>query len=390
MLDAVSLRRPVHLVGHDWGAIQGWELACAEHLAPRIASFTAVAGPALGHVRAAVRRQLRQGRLLHAASQLRHSWYIVGLCTPGVPTLVWRGVLGRGGWEAYLRQVERISTAGATPADTLTRGGIHGANLYRRNILLGFAGNRPARPKLPVQLIVPSGDRFVPPGYYEAVEGYVPSVRRRIVAGSHWAPRAQPELISGWIADFASEIEGQGTTAEPDVTRARGARPWVRGGGLHQLRGRLALVTGAGSGIGRSVARALDARGARVVLVDRDGEAAQHAAGSLRDAVPVTCDVADPQAMEQLRDQVLRELGVPSVVVNNAGIGVAGPFLDTGLEEWRRILDINLMGVIHGCRLFGQAMVKGGKGGHVVNTAPPRPSGRARTFRPTPPPRRRC
>jgi len=192
-----------------------------------------------------VRRQLRQGRLLHAASQLRHSWYIVGLCTPGVPTLVWRGVLGRGGWEAYLRQVERISTAGATPADTLTRGGIHGANLYRRNILLGFAGNRPARPKLPVQLIVPSGDRFVPPGYYEAVEDYVPSVRRRIVAGSHWAPRAQPELISGWIADFASEIEGQGTTAEPDVTRARGARPWVRGGGLHQLRGRLALVTGA-------------------------------------------------------------------------------------------------------------------------------------------------
>lgn len=117
------------------------------------------------------------------------------------------------------------------------------------------------------------------------------------------------------------------------------------------------------------MARALDARGARVVLFDRDGEAAQHAAGSLRDAVPVTCDVADSQAMEQLRDQVLRELGVPSVVVNNAGIGVAGPFLDTGLEEWRRILDINLMGVIHGCRLFGQAMVKGGKGGHVVNTA---------------------
>ncbi|MDQ6744723.1 MAG: alpha/beta fold hydrolase, partial [Actinomycetota bacterium] len=245
VLDTVSPQRPVHLVGHDWGAIQGWELSCAPSLAPRIASFTAVAGPALGHVRAALRRQLRQGRLIHAASQLRHSWYIVGLCTPGVPTLVWRGVLGRGGWEAYLRQVERIPTEGTTPAATLTRGGIRGANLYRRNILLGFAGNRPARPQMPVQLIVPSGDRFVPPGYYEAVEDYVPTLRRRILAGSHWAPRAQPELVSRWIAEFAGEVDGQAAAAVPEGGIVPHARPWVRGGGLAQVRGRLALVTGA-------------------------------------------------------------------------------------------------------------------------------------------------
>ena len=60
---------------------------------------------------------------------------------------------------------------------------------------------------------------------------------------------------------------------------------------------------------------------------------------------------------------------MPDVVVNNAGIGVAGSFLDTGLEDWRRVLDINLMGVVHGARLFARAMVERGEGGQIVNTA---------------------
>jgi len=57
------------------------------------------------------------------------------------------------------------------------------------------------------------------------------------------------------------------------------------------------------------------------------------------------------------------------VVVNNAGIAVAGSFLETGFDDWRRVLDVNVMGVVHGCRLFGAAMVARGAGGHIVNTA---------------------
>jgi NAD(P)-dependent dehydrogenase (short-subunit alcohol dehydrogenase family) len=73
--------------------------------------------------------------------------------------------------------------------------------------------------------------------------------------------------------------------------------------------------------------------------------------------------------MRRLADEVLGTDGVPDVVVNNAGIGIAGPFLDTGVAEWRRIVDVNLLGVVEGCRLFGRAMAERGLGGQIANTA---------------------
>jgi short-subunit dehydrogenase len=73
--------------------------------------------------------------------------------------------------------------------------------------------------------------------------------------------------------------------------------------------------------------------------------------------------------MEQLANRVLGEHGVPDVVVNNAGIGVAGPFVQTAIEDLNRIVGVNVMGVIYGCRLFGRALVERGQGGQLVNTA---------------------
>jgi NAD(P)-dependent dehydrogenase (short-subunit alcohol dehydrogenase family) len=109
--------------------------------------------------------------------------------------------------------------------------------------------------------------------------------------------------------------------------------------------------------------------GARLLLVDRDAGALEKVRESLAGSHTIACDVGDEQAMEQLAARVLSEHGVPGVVVNNAGIGVGGPFLDTGPDDWRRIVDINLLGVVHGCRLFGRAMVERGQGGQIVNTA---------------------
>lgn len=80
-------------------------------------------------------------------------------------------------------------------------------------------------------------------------------------------------------------------------------------------------------------------------------------------------DVSDETAMEKLAAKVHAEYGTVDVLVNNAGIGLSGSFLQTGTEDWKKVLDVNLWGVIHGCRIFGQRMADRGQGGHIVNTA---------------------
>lgn len=73
--------------------------------------------------------------------------------------------------------------------------------------------------------------------------------------------------------------------------------------------------------------------------------------------------------MEKLAGKVHAEYGVVDVLVNNAGVGLSGSFFDHTPEDWRKVLDVNLWGVIHGCRLFGRRMAERGQGGHIVNTA---------------------
>ncbi|MGZ4173273.1 MAG: SDR family oxidoreductase [Solirubrobacteraceae bacterium] len=364
VIAATSPASPVHLVGHDWGAIAGWEFATDERFRGRLASFTAIAGPSLDQVALSGRSLMRRptpGNLAKAFGRLRRSWYVLGLLTPGVPTLAWRGPLSRGRWRWLLENGERLPPRAAHPAPSVARDGARGSNLYRRNIPRRMLRpRRDARAHVPVQLIVPGGDHFISPSYYEAAERHAPGLRRRVLGGSHWAPRRYPELIARWIGEFVDDVHAP----------ARHALPWIPGAGPEQLAGRLALVTGAGSGIGRATACALAAAGARVIIVDRDGDAASSTAEMVPgDAHTEVCDVSDARAMERMAAAVIEAHGVPDVVINNAGIGLAGSFLDTGLEDWRRVLDINLMGVVHGARLFARAMVERGQGGQIVNTA---------------------
>ena len=142
---------------------------------------------------------------------------------------------------------------------------------------------------------------------------------------------------------------------------------------MKQFRDKQVLVTGAGSGIGRETALAFAGEGAHLWVVDINLEAAQATAAQVqamgRDARALQCDVADAAAVQALADTVHAEIESLDVLMNNAGIGSAGRFLETSLETWRKVMDVNLMGVVQGCHAFLPAMVASGRGGHVINTA---------------------
>ncbi|BBA98643.1 putative dehydrogenase [Actinacidiphila reveromycinica] len=377
VVDAVSPDRPVHLVGHDWGSVQGWEFATVTAAEGRIASFTSISGPSLDHFGHWIARRLRRptprraGQLL---GQLTKSWYVYALHTPVLPEAAWRGPLGRQ-WPKLLARAEKVPSDGY-PTTSLPQDAAHGAWLYRDNVRRRLSRPRPDPvAHVPVLLVTPTRDAFLSEGLYDDLERWAPRLTRRTLPAKHWVPRSRPDQLARWITDFVAGTEGAPAPGDGDPDPARKT---VLGRGLPAARerfaGQLVVVTGAASGIGRATALAFAEAGARVVAVDRDAEgAASTAAAALRagaaDAWPEAVDVADAEAMEKFAARSADLRGVPDVVVNNAGIGLAGPFLDTTVEDWKQVLDVNLWGVIHGCRLFGRQMAERGQGGHIVNTA---------------------
>lgn len=133
------------------------------------------------------------------------------------------------------------------------------------------------------------------------------------------------------------------------------------------LTGRTAVVTGAGSGIGRSLALLLAARGASVHVVDVDPARAEQVAQEVRGTAH-TVDVSDAEAVQALADEVLAA-GPVDLLFNNAGIGHAGAVADTTLEDWQRLVGINLMGVVHGVQAFLPRLLAQPGRSVVVNTA---------------------
>ncbi len=133
--------------------------------------------------------------------------------------------------------------------------------------------------------------------------------------------------------------------------------------------GKIAIVTGAASGIGKELARALAQRGTHVVLTDVDSQlletTSQEIAGSTEHH---TVDVTDAAAVEQVVRDTVAKHGRLDFIFNNAGIAIFGDARDMSLEDWNRLVDINIRGVIHGVAAAYPIMVAQGHG-HILNTA---------------------
>ncbi|GAA0445695.1 SDR family oxidoreductase [Streptomyces sp. NPDC046215] len=370
--DAVSPDAPVHLVGHDWGSVQGWEFATVPRTEGRIASFTTISGPSLDHLALWLKERATRPtprRLAQALGQGTRSWYVYALHTPALPEALMRSPLMKQ-WPRMLERMEKVPSDGY-PTSSFRTDAAHGAWLYRDNIRSRLRRPRTdAYAHVPVQLITPTRDAYLSERLYDGLEHWAPGLVRHTLAAKHWVPRTRPDQLAAWIDEFVTATErGTAGTASTPAHRTTATDAYAQAFG-----GRLVLVTGAASGIGRATAFAFAEAGARVVAVDRDAEGAARTAEMARltgapRAWGECADVSDEQAVEKLAAKVAAEYGVVDILVNNAGIGLSGTFMDTTAEEWRQVLDVNLWGVIHGCRAFGRQMAERGQGGHIVNTA---------------------
>ncbi|TVT14047.1 SDR family oxidoreductase, partial [Amycolatopsis rhizosphaerae] len=335
--------------------VQSWEAVTEPGSDARIASFTSISGPCLDHMGYWMRDRWRRPSprgLRRALSQQLHSWYVLLFHVPVLPELVWRLVVAKR-WPLLLHRLEGVPPRPGHPARTLARDAVHGLSLYRANFRPRLRRPRERRTEVPVQVVMPVHDRYVTPPLAEGLQRWVPRLWRRRLYAGHWSALLRDGAqVARMVTELIDHVGG--APEARGLARARAgakARPLV-------------VVTGGGSGIGRATARAFAASGAEVVVCDLDERAARETGGHA-----YRVDVSDEAQMRRFADEVLRAHGVPDIVVNNAGVGHAGTFLATTGEEWRRVLDVNLWGVIHGCQVFGKLMAERGEGGHIVNVA---------------------
>lgn len=173
----------VHLVGHDWGSIQGWAIVQDPRAGGRIARYTSISGPDLGHFSRWIRGRVRMpGAWPQVAGQLLRSWYIGAFLLPVLPEAAWRLILTR----RYEKTAKR--DVGNDP--------VRGLALYRSNFRINFRGRRtrpaPGRVTVPVHVVVPLKDPFLAPALVEGLEAWVDDLTVTRVDSGHWWPATRP------------------------------------------------------------------------------------------------------------------------------------------------------------------------------------------------------
>lgn len=142
---------------------------------------------------------------------------------------------------------------------------------------------------------------------------------------------------------------------------------------MDTFEGRIAVVTGAASGMGRAFAERFGALGMHVVLADVEEPRLAEVAAAMRESgaevLPVVTDVADASSIDALAAKAFDTYGAVNVLCNNAGVGGGGTMAELTTNDWQWVIGVNLWGVIHGIRAFLPTMLASGEEGHIVNTA---------------------
>ena len=145
---------------------------------------------------------------------------------------------------------------------------------------------------------------------------------------------------------------------------------------MHELGGKVAVITGGASGFGRELALLCAGEGMRLVLADVDPRGLEATVALLpqvgdrgAQVLCVACDVSNAEAVEALAEATYDRFGATHLLFNNAGVGVSGPIWAATLDDWEWVIGVNVMGVVYGIRSFVPRMLAAGEAGHIVNTA---------------------
>jgi NAD(P)-dependent dehydrogenase (short-subunit alcohol dehydrogenase family)/pimeloyl-ACP methyl ester carboxylesterase len=368
VVDATVPGQDFHLVGHDWGSIQSWESVTAEGpLKARIKSYTTISGPCLDHMGHWMRRRtlnLSPSAKTKVFKQALSSWYIGFFHLPVLAPGAWQGGLDKL-WPRYLKHRENVQEPEANP--TQGKDGKHGVQLYRANFRNKLINPEARHAACPVQLIVPTRDNYVGTQLFEDLHEWVDELYRRDINANHWVPLSHPDTVAAWIGDFVAGVENGKMPGALQHARVRPERLGL------PLYGKTAVITGAGSGIGRATALGLAGVGYTVVAAGRRREALEETASAIRDGqapmLVVPCDVANAKSVAHLFATTVEVLGRLDVLFNNAGISAPAVLLeDLGLDAWQQVVDTNLTGAFLCTReAFRIMKEQDPRGGRIIN-----------------------